>query len=873
MTTFTRDDKFGKILVKEKVITPKQLDNALAIQKKEKIRIKNFILSKHLVEKGAITEQQLRDIETKYQLNKRLGETLVKDDVISKGQLARVLSKKSKYEFLGEILLKAKLLDRSQLYEVLKQVIDVPSFEAVLVQEELVTQDELDEIIIHNTLPPTLGEIFVQQKYLSVINLFKFMKKHKKRRPLGEMLVDAGLITQESLEYAIEKQKFGDIKIGTTLIRDGHINELEFSLALARQFGMRLLTIDDQTLNNLKVDNLKKIASLKDVLNYRIIPLSRKEDNLTLALCNPYDIEKLSSFNSIINFNLHLALLTESDFQRTCRFIYGETIELGDSGVSDYAEKGMEDLDLVLDVDEEEQKSRYAVDYKDAEAAKLLNQVISYAIRLKASDIHFEKDIKGFRVRFRIDGYMRLLNNQELNPRLEAKALQLISRLKVISDLDIAERRLPQDGSFSMSIKDSDTQESIGFDFRLSTLPSAFGENIVLRILDARKAKTRLDELYNSRNIINSIVNLLKTPSGMLIVTGPTGSGKTSTLYAALNYLNTPGVKILTAEDPIEYKVPGITQTQVNNKIGLTFAKILKTFLRQDPDIVMMGEIRDSETASIAIEASLTGHLVLTTMHTNDAVGAIERLRDLGISNLQIASSLKGVIAQRLVRKNCEHCSRPYVPDQLEWSPFFPEEPVHLKFYHGEGCAECGQTGYRGRLALSELLAIDREIKEGVIKVQDNDMLYKTAKSNHMKTIIEDGIENISLTTLDELQRVIPFEGVRRFREEYSHSRAMFQPLLLPEGCALDYQILISRSKKGMSKDRIRELFVRYRDLRKRLKEKSDHLRESVFEKFIEESFMSSNGSSSGSGIYEYRINLLISEGRRSMIMVESVEL
>jgi len=859
----------GEILVSEGVVSDQQLQAALKLQKIEREKIRGFDLSLYLVESGYVDKAVLDEIEKKYKINKKLGEALVGDDLITNEQLQHALKEKKPNQFLGEVLVKLQYIDGSQLYECLKQQLNVPSFHTILVKEQILSEEQLRMIIAEHSMTHSLGEILTREGFISVQHLYKVLKKHRKRRPIGEMLVEGGLISREQLEIALEKQKYSDAPLGETLIKENLISESEFYRVLARQFAMEYRIINEDSLKKLDTNRLKQIVGPKDALRYRMVPLEFQKKTLALVLFDPFDIEKLDGFESIINFNIALSLVSEEDFNKIYQHLYGDAPkwdEIEDS-IGDMIQDSM-NIALEKGKEDSEPVSMYVAADKDNEAEKLANLVISYGIASKASDIHIENWTDGMHVRYRIDGMLRELKDSSIRKRLQAKAMAIISRIKVMSDLDIAERRLPQDGAFRMSIFDNETKSKVNLDFRVAICKGVYGENVVMRILDSRKANVRLDQLSHSHEMLNKFVKILKNPAGMILVTGPTGSGKTSTLYAGLHYLNNPMTKIITAEDPVEFKVQGLMQTQADSKIGLTFARLLKSFLRLDPDIIMVGEIRDAETAEIATEAALTGHLVLSSLHTNDAIGSIARLRDMGLSNLQIASALKGVVAQRLVRAICESCKRPYIPDQDEWGIIFPEEPLHLKFFKGEGCVDCNYTGYRGRVALSELLLINNAISRVILDNGDESAVYEVAKREGMITMIEDGLDKIDKTTLEELIRVMPPETINRYRDEFSRFYSRFPKFDSPPGASLEYQMIISKTKKGFSTDKMQELFNQYRNIRKRLKEPTDHLTMEIFTDFLNQKLKGITGNGETG---EFRISVL-NKDKHTMLIAEALK-
>jgi type IV pilus assembly protein PilB len=351
-----------------------------------------------------------------------------------------------------------------------------------------------------------------------------------------------------------------------------------------------------------------------------------------------------------------------------------------------------------------------------------------------------------------------------LRQKLQDKAGAIISRIKIISNLDIAERRLPQDGVFRINYLDKAKGQKADLDFRVATCRAIVGENVVIRILDSRKANVGLENLNHSPHVLEPFKRVVKSSAGMILVTGPTGSGKSSTLYGALRYIYSPDIKIITAEDPIEYSFPGIMQTQVNTKIDLGFSRLLRSFLRLDPDVILVGEIRDEETAKIGFDAAQTGHLVLSTLHTNDSVSSVSRLLDLDVERSQIAASLSCVLAQRLVRRICPSCRAEYVPEEEEWFLLFETYPTHLTFYKGKGCDDCGYSGFKGRTLLSEAFEVDKEIAKALTQGADVDELRLLAMRKGMKTLLDDGLMKINETTLSEIVRVVPHDMIQMLR-------------------------------------------------------------------------------------------------------------
>jgi type IV pilus assembly protein PilB len=598
------------------------------------------------------------------------------------------------------------------------------------------------------------------------------------------MLLEAGLVSNEQLELALEKQKFTKTTLGETLINDNTIEENDLFRVLAGQYGMKYFSTADLDGFSVEQGKLTKIISQNDALKYRIIPLSFDNRHLKVAIFDPHTLAGVGGFDAIMNFNIDIMLIREGDFYQLFEKLYGAkpVFETPIEEIGAIEELGFKEIEDTS----EQSYSKYVGGEKDNEAKKLLNIIISYSVKIGASDIHLESDVNGFTVRLRVDGMLRPLTDRTLSPRINAKASAIINRIKVLSKLDIAERRIPQDGAFRLSYFDKNLDQNISIDFRVATCATEFGEGATIRVIDPTKASVRLDQLGHSTTMLRELTDYLKSLSGMFLITGPTGSGKTSTIYAMLNYLSGPEVKVVTAEDPVEYKIPGAFQSQVNRKIGLTFARLLKSFLRMDPDVILLGEIRDKETSEIALDAAMTGHMLISSLHTGDAIGAISRLRDLGISNLVIANALKGVISQRLVRTLCVHCKRPYMPDKKEWESIFPEEPVHLRFCKADGCARCQYTGFRGRSVISEALLLNDELARSILRNDEENKLYTVAKRTNVRFMIDDALAKLDQTTLSEIIRVLPHESISRYKKDQATINSIFPPFKKQEESSLE---------------------------------------------------------------------------------------
>ncbi|HQG05931.1 MAG TPA: type II secretion system ATPase GspE [Anaerohalosphaeraceae bacterium] len=522
----------------------------------------------------------------------------------------------------------------------------------------------------------------------------------------------------------------------------GLVKEKDLAIALAGQRGMEYVDID-----NLEIpQEVISQVPAQMAKTYRILPISydSKRNHLTVVLDNPDNFRATDDLSTLMGFTVE-AKVTDPDALNTAmNKYYAEEEESLTELIGEIeSDKGLASLqgrDASIDLDE----LKEAADSNPVK--RLLNLVLLKAIQDKASDIHFEPFENEFKMRYRIDGVL-----YEMVPPPKHIALALSSRIKVMANLDIAERRLPQDGRIPLMVGGSPV------DLRVSILPTMFGESVVLRILDRKQVDLRLDMLGLTERDVGIVRQLINKPNGILIVTGPTGSGKTTTLYSALKELNTIDSKIITTENPVEYDIDGLIQVQIRPEIGLTFAKCLRSILRQDPDIVMVGEIRDLETAEISIQASLTGHLVFTTLHTNDAPSTIARLLDLGVETFLVTATLEGIIAQRLVRRICTNCKTEYQPteEQLMELGLTAADTAGKKFYYGRGCDMCNNTGYRGRTGLFEIMTFDDEVRDLIMNHASTAVLREAARRKGMRTLRENGLELIysGITTLDEVAR------------------------------------------------------------------------------------------------------------------------
>ncbi|WP_114569922.1 GspE/PulE family protein [Exiguobacterium flavidum] len=547
-----------------------------------------------------------------------------------------------------------------------------------------------------------------------------------KRKRLGEMLIEEGLVTTAQVDEALSAKRNQE-KLGDTLLRLGHLTEQQLIEALHHQLKIPIITLYNYPLDV----SVTKLVSKDIAQRHQLVPVSREDNRLLIAMADPMDLLAIDDLRLQTGLMIEVGLSTREEIRRTIMKYYDVDKSL---------------LELLDSEEFAELSEREVVAREDAPIIRLVNQILDSAITQRASDIHLDPQEGSLTVRIRIDGELRTENTYP-------KKIQnvITTRLKVMSELDITESRLPQDGRIKYY------HNEVPYDFRVSTLPTVYGEKIVIRILDASNANISLSKIGFSAKNEHHFREMLKRPNGIILITGPTGSGKSSTLYASLNELNDETRNIITVEDPVEYQVDGINQVQVNSKIGLTFASGLRSILRQDPNVVMVGEIRDIETAEIAIRASLTGHLVLSTLHTNSAVSSITRLIDMGVEPFLVAASVTGLVAQRLVRKVCRDCSEPQPVSKRE-AELFAQEGIEAELVmRGSGCSSCNMTGYRGRLAIQEVIVIDEALRRMIMNQASEGEVTAYVKSQGHRLLLADGLAKVAsgVTTTEEILRTV----------------------------------------------------------------------------------------------------------------------
>ncbi|MCO6437008.1 MAG: type II secretion system ATPase GspE [Phycisphaerae bacterium] len=554
---------------------------------------------------------------------------------------------------------------------------------------------------------------------------------------IGDLLVQRKKVTSAQLDQAKASRKPSE-RIEQCLARMGLIDERDYLEVYSEQLGIPLIDLASVTLDT----ELLRTAPSKVVHRDRVVPIDRSNGAIRVATNNPFNLYAFDELRMLMGAKIETVLASGEEISRVIKDHFGvggDTVErmIGEQGVEVVSEFDADNADLIEQAQE-------------ATVVKLVNEILLEAIRDRASDVHIEPYENDLKIRYRIDGVLHTTN---VPPEIRRFHAAIVSRIKILSNLNIAEKRLPQDGGFKIKAQNRD------IDLRVSIIPTAFGGAVVMRILDKQSVLFSLDQLGLIGDALTRITHLINQPYGIVLVTGPTGSGKTTTLYSALNTIRSDEIKILTIEDPIEYYLDGIQQVQVKPHIGLTFASGLRSFLRHDPDVILVGEIRDLETAEVAINAALTGHLVFSTLHTNDAATAATRLLDMGVEPFLVSSAVSGVLAQRLVRRICPHCRETYEPDPKDLPPDLDYQPGE-KLYRGVGCRDCRQSGYRGRFGIFELMTMTEELREFVIARKSAGEMLAAARQQGLKLMREDGWNKVrqGMTTVEEVARVTKVE-------------------------------------------------------------------------------------------------------------------
>ena len=624
----------------------------------------------------------------------------------------------------------------------------------VLVRHRLITESQLEEALaIQGETQPykPVGQILVERGVIAWGDLKAILDVYGKRTRLGDMLVKTRAITAEQLALALNEQKQLGLRLGETLVKLNYITEETLRRTLCAQLGIPFVDLNAFALDS----RLTKLINRNYAKKHLVVPVCMGGDTITLAMEDPTDIGIVEEIRSFTGCAVNVVTTTYQTLQRAFRRLYEEGGAEADTNTGPK-------LEVISDAAHEPGLGEESSESKQSDT--VVRDLVAVALEHRASDIHLEAVDYRMRARFRIDGELRELSLPALNDALGRNGRSIVSRIKILGNLGIAERRRPQDGSFRVRVQRNN--QIVIADCRISVVPGYYGENVLIRILDQRNAPTEIHQLGFSSQITEKLATLLRRPTGVILITGPTGSGKSTTLFASLMTLYRPGVKVLTVEDPIEYVCERFTQCEVNERIGNTFSTYLRSFLRHDPDVVMVGEIRDQQSAELTLTAAQTGHLVLSTLHTNNAVGTINRLLDMGLDRNVVTSALLGVVAQRLVRKICENCRTEWTPSEAFMKELFGGPSPAMPWYRGKGCERCHFTGYSGRMLVGELWV-----------PSDNDVLLINKGAPFDEIVASSRTSTVSMAedirdrlrageaNLEELVRTLPYSSLFKFQE------------------------------------------------------------------------------------------------------------
>jgi len=674
-------NQIGQLLILEGHITPEQMETVLKIQKIEKECL-GLPLGKVLVKTKAITQEDLESALHHPDLRKNIGSIAVENKLITKDDLAFCLKKKKSNQMIGTVLVENGFLTENAIGNLLSEQINSPKIGKLLLDLKLIAEKDLIIALKVQKSTRHVGEILCALNIVTPEILNYVLERYDKQIGIEHILLKLGYINNKTLLLVQEMHDKTATPVDKILLEKNIITKDQLQHANAKKYNLPFRHLKDFIYTDKDKESLSGLIDRKFAEKNLILPLKLKNNILQIAIFRHDKIKFLDEFKKLYkDYKIELVFITDKKFDELFEILYSKKL----SAVAEKDEEEHADdidfMDIDLDENIDEKAEIIDINNQDIESDELVNFILKYGILNSASDIHIEQDRDGPKIRYRIDGIIQDMDVEWLKHKLPNKIGSIISKIKEISNLDVTERSMPQDGVFRINYYDKAKGEKFDLDFRTATCRAIVGENVTIRILDSRNSNVILDNLGHSPHILKPFKRMLKTSAGIILVSGPTGSGKTASLYSSLKYIYNPGIKIITAEDPIEYSFPGIMQTQINHKIDLNFPRLIKSFLRLDPDIILVGEIKDNETAAISFDSAQTGQLILSTIHTNDAVSAVTRLNDLGIDSSQIASCLLSVLAQRLIRKICPLCKEEYIPTDDEWKMLFDNYPSELTFY------------------------------------------------------------------------------------------------------------------------------------------------------------------------------------------------
>lgn len=755
----------GEFLVQENFITPLEYKKALDIQAQEDL-LKGLPLFQIIKATKRLAPQHFTQLLLTTEFQGDFISILQEKKMLSPEIIENCLTTKPGNQSLPEYIAAQGLIPK----ESIDGIIFTELGDTALITESLkhgyITSGDVTFATKLSKGLRHFGDICCDLNLITSLDLYHILLKYDKQTKFGDILIRLGYLDKIPLQQALADQQESQRLLGNILVAKDLITAEQCQEALSIQANIPFDPLTTFTYDEISRQTLPVIVSARYAEKNLLIPIRTLNNQLTLALMQPEAINAVRELDHVYKqFQLTCILTTEQRFRDLFLDLYQEELILENK--SHYIDSDRDDKTDFMQIDleegsEEELSSTAGYHDQNVQIEEIVNYIIKTGIKEGASDIHLEQDEGGTTLRFRIDGVMKTHSPLWLEKLLPEHIGPIISRIKMVANLDIAEKRIPHDGVFRICYFDKHAHKKRDVDFRVTSCPGLAGENITIRIIDSPKADAGLDLLGHRPQVLDPFKRYLAASAGMILVTGPTRSGKSSTLYGALQHIYSPTLKIITAEDPIEYSFKGIMQTQVNQKNNLTFARLLPSVLRLDPDVILVGELRDSETAAIAFDAAQSGQLVLSTLHANDSVSAVNRLLSLNIDHSQINASLLCILAQRLVRKICSSCIGAYKPAPKEWNLLFNSYPEQLEFFRGGGCPSCEATGYKGRTLLSEIFTLDAAhvIQQGTPLAE----IKKQAVEHGMQTMLDDGLQKLSLTTLEEICRVLPFHMLEEFR-------------------------------------------------------------------------------------------------------------
>ncbi len=771
------NSRIGNLLVQENLITPLDCKQVLDIQENEK-KYSGQPFLRILEESGRLSLKKKTRLLALPDIQRDIIKSATTNNLLTETQIETCLSTKNAYQTLPDALLAQNILSEDQINFLLDEQLDPEIIAAQGEISGIISALDIDYCRKVSKGPRNFGEICCALDLVTPLDLYHILGKHGKQIKFGEILIHLNYTDEETINRAIDQQKLSNRLLGEILIDMKAITPEQCQEVLSLQANIPFDRLEDFSYDEHSQESLPRLISASYAQEHLLLPISILNRNMKLALMQPEAIENARELMTLYKqLQITCVLIPEQRFSELFEELYNEapTLEIRSTLINlkkkqrstaaaapdfMHADVG-EDMETVALPD-------LILHEQNADIEEAIQYIMRYGIDQGASDIHLEQDLKGIVVRYRIDGVIKSHGPEWLLRCLHDNSGALMARLKVMANLDSNEKRVPQDGVFRISYFDEKSQRKSQLEFRVASCPSITGESITIHILDPRKAKLSLRQNGHSPHVLEPFARRLNSDASIVLVAGPNGSGKSSTLYGALNLIYDPSLKILTAEDPIEYNFPGIMQTQINTKIGLDFAHLLRSFLRLDPDIIMVGELRDKATAAMAFDAAQTGHLVLSSLYANDSVSSLFRLLDLGIDRSQIAASLSCVLAQRLVRKICPSCLSEYQPEPKEWSLIFNKYPAHLQFFQGSGCESCSFSGFKGRTVLSEIFTLNSP--HAFVRGAELASMKEMALLAGMKTMVHDGLQKMSSTTLTEISRVLPFAMLENFRRHESQT-------------------------------------------------------------------------------------------------------